>query len=81
MEQKMEAIRDRRRRAALIRKQKYEDMLLNQLANTAHCRSTQNKEIIKKKNHEHEHEHASSCKTKRFRMQNAKGTSNMFIKP
>lgn len=63
----------RRKRAALLRKKREEENIIDQINN-------QNNQEIKVKN-------MSICngvnkdKIKRIRMQNAKGTSNMFIKP
>lgn len=63
----------RRKRAAMLRRQKEEENIIAQINGQT------NKEIQNK--------HAFSCndvnndKIKRTRMQNSKGTSNMFIKP
>lgn len=66
----MDAIRERRRRAAAMRKQKQEQMFLDEL-NTHHQNEI---EVVKDKVNQ-------DSKIKRTRMQNAKGTSGMFIKP
>lgn len=66
----MDAIRERRRRAAAMREQKQEQMFLDEL-NTRHQNEI---EVVKDKTNQ-------DSKTKRTRMQNAKGTSGMFIKP
>tara|TARA_Y100000389_G_C17112061_1_gene341191 strand:- start:98 stop:307 length:210 start_codon:yes stop_codon:yes gene_type:complete len=69
----MIGIESRRKRAEMFRKQKEEENIIAQINNQV------NKEIQNK--------NAFSCnnvnndKIKRTRMQNAKGTSNLFIKP
>lgn len=66
----MDAIRERRRRAAAMREQKQEQTFLDEL-NTHHQNEI---EVVKDKANQ-------DSKIKRTRMQNAKGTSGMFIKP
>tara|TARA_B100001094_G_scaffold316254_1_gene357236 strand:- start:222 stop:425 length:204 start_codon:yes stop_codon:yes gene_type:complete len=67
----MDAIRSRRARAKALREKKQEQTLLQELsAGSSVCETTTfNNELNK------------DSKTKRLRMQNAKGTSGMFIKP
>ncbi len=70
----------RRRRAALLRQQKEEETAMNEIMkhfatyqnNTAFVCESKNNEVIANNNKE---------RIKRTRMQNAKGTSGMFIKP
>lgn len=66
----MDAIRDRRKRAATMREQKKEQMFLQELENTPR----QNTIVFNDKKNKNNN-------IKRLRMQNAKGTSGMFIKP
>tara|TARA_Y100000389_G_C17465466_1_gene525102 strand:+ start:4762 stop:4965 length:204 start_codon:yes stop_codon:yes gene_type:complete len=67
----MNAIRDRRKRAATMREQKKEQMFLQELENTPRQNTTFVFNDEKNKNNN----------IKRLRMQNSKGTSGMFIKP
>jgi len=63
----------RRKRAAMLRRQKEEENIIAQINNQA------NKEIQDKNTFICNN--VNNDKIKRTRMQNAKGTSNMFIKP
>ena len=67
----MDAIRSRRARAKAIREKKQEQKLLHELSTSSYvCETTTFHNELNK-----------DSKTKRLRMQNAKGTSGMFIKP
>tara|TARA_B100000902_G_scaffold398664_1_gene466299 strand:- start:2861 stop:3106 length:246 start_codon:yes stop_codon:yes gene_type:complete len=76
----MNNVASRRRRAALLRQQKEEEAAMNEIMkhfatnqnDTAFVRESHDNQVIKMNNNE---------RIKRTRMQNAKGTSGMFIKP
>ena len=66
-----DAVRERRHRASLLREEKADREFIQAL-NANSCSETQN----------NNYQHLSKIdKPKRTRMQNAKGTSCMFIKP
>ena len=69
----MIGVESRRKRAALLRKEKEEERILAEINN-------QSNEEIERKNANKNYT-VNNDKIKRTRMQNAKGTSNMFIKP
>jgi len=66
----------RRKRAAMLRRQKEEENIMAQI-NSQNNKDTQ-RNIASISNNIN---NANNDKIKRTRMQNAKGTSNMFIKP
>tara|TARA_Y100000389_G_C17263378_1_gene414172 strand:- start:446 stop:649 length:204 start_codon:yes stop_codon:yes gene_type:complete len=67
----MNAIRERRKRAVVMREQKRTQMFLQELLGTSMQNSIERNVFETNK----------ESKTKKLRMQNAKGTSGMFIKP
>lgn len=69
----MDAIRERRKRARSMREQKKEEMFLQELANGPILEKFESNVMSDEMNKE--------SNIKRLRMQNAKGTSGMFIKP
>lgn len=69
-----EAVINRRRRAALMREKKQEEIFMQELADKSKNDNSSNPVISKDKIDKID-------KIKRTRMQNANGTSGMFIKP
>ena len=76
----MNNVESRRHRAALLRQQKEEEAAMNEIMK--HFATNQNDSAFACESHDNQVIKMNNTeKIKRTRMQNAKGTSGMFIKP